>query len=313
MMIDASFDSFPEAPLDRSNDWAMALRLATLARQAMIAEAELTPKPGLVDRCSPGAHADLSLSIMRASAFAIEPYLCHMASVARQSCPSQVLRERLAAIGRDSEKAMLNATGGSNSHKGAIWSLGLLISAAAMQSHAKMMASAISKTARKVAFYEDRAAPGLASHGDLVANRYGVAGARGEALLGFPHVTRIGLPMLRKRRRSGATEQVARLDTLLSIMSRLNDTCLLYRGGMTALTAAKNGAIAVIEAGGSQTTIGMQRLASLNRNLLELKASPGGSADLLAGTLFLDAVESGQDKVQPDRSRAENVYGADEV
>jgi triphosphoribosyl-dephospho-CoA synthase len=292
------------------NDQARAVRLAGLVRQALIAEAELTPKPGLVDRRGAGAHIDLSLAIMRRSALAIEPYLCQMAFVSRRRHPSQPLRERLAVIGRDAECAMLKATSGSNSHKGAIWILGLLVSAAAIQDDDKARSSAITATAKKIASFEDRATPRLVSHGDTVAKRYGVAGARGEALRGFPHVVDVGLPMLHSRRASGATENVARLDTLLSIMSRLDDTCLLYRGGEEALVTAKAGAAAVESAGGSGTAMGSQKLFRLDRLLLELGASPGGSGDLLAATLVLDAVERRQNEVQADRSGgSEDIHG----
>jgi triphosphoribosyl-dephospho-CoA synthase len=297
-------------PWDISKNSAEAEWMAALAREALIAEAELTPKPGLVDRRGGGAHTDLSLAIMRRSALAIEPYFCQMAFVSRGTSPSQQMRERLAVIGRDAERAMLKATGGSNSHKGAIWILGLLISAAAMQDEENVPASVIAKTAMNIAFFDDRATPRLVSHGDVVAKQYGVAGARGEALRGFPHVVDVGLPMLRERRASGATEQVSRLDTLLSIMSRLDDTCLLYRGGETALIAAQEGAIAVERAGGSGTAIGKQHLQHLDCQLLDLKVSPGGSADLLAATLFLDAVEQRQNEVQADQSWSEGAYGA---
>src|SRR5258708_14806586 len=292
------------------HDQAQAMRMAGLVRQALIAEAELTPKPGLVDRRGAGAHIDLSLAIMRRSALAIEPYLCLMAFVSRRSHPSQPLRERLAVIGRDAECAMLEATNGSNSHKGAIWILGLLISAAAMQDEDKVPASRIAATAKKIPSFENRATPRLVSHGDTVAKRYGVTGARGEALHGFPHVVDVGLPMLHSRRASGATENVARLDTLLSIMARLDEPFLLYRGGEEALVTAKAGAAAVESAGGSGTTNGRHRLFRLDRRLLELGASPGGSGDLLAATLFLDAVERRQNEVQADRSGgSENIHG----
>jgi triphosphoribosyl-dephospho-CoA synthase len=297
-------------PWDISKNSAEAEWMAALARQALIAEAELTPKPGLVDRRGGGAHTDLSLAIMRRSALTIEPYFCQMAFVSRETRPSQQMRERLAVIGRDAERAMLKATGGSNSHKGAIWILGLLISAAAMQDEENVPASVVATTAMNIASFDDRATPRLVSHGDAVAKQYGVAGARGEALRGFPHVVDVGLPMLRGRRTSGATEQVARLDTLLSIMSRLDDTCLLYRGGKTALIAAQEGAIAVERAGGSGTAIGKQHLRHLDCQLLDLKVSPGGSADLLAATLFLDAVEQRQNEVQADQSWSEGAYGA---
>jgi triphosphoribosyl-dephospho-CoA synthase len=297
-------------PWNPSNDTAAARRLARLARQALTAEAELTPKPGLVDRRGNGAHTDLSLDIMRRSAAAIEPYFCRMASVSAGAKPSQPMRERLALIGRQAEHAMLEATGGSNSHKGAIWALGLLVSAAAIQDRPGVTARAVAATAREIASFEDRAMPRLVSHGDAVAKRYGVSGARGEALCGFPHVVDVALPTLRWKRHSGATERVARLDALLSIMSRLDDTCLLYRGAEVALTAAKEGAAGVEAAGGAGTALGGQRLWQLDRLLLDLNVSPGGSADLLAAGLFLDAVELRQDNVEADESLAEVSHGA---
>jgi triphosphoribosyl-dephospho-CoA synthase len=287
-----------------------ARRLARLARKALIAEAELTPKPGLVDRRGNGAHTDLSLEIMRRSAVAIEPYFRQMALASWALEPTQSIREQLALIGRHAERAMFEATGGSNAHKGAIWALGLLVAAAAIRGSdtrngnkdvdADLTASAIATTAKLIASFEDRAIPRLVSHGDEVAKRYGVPGARGEALSGFPHVVDVALPALRRKRRSGAPEQIARLDALLNIMSTLDDTCLLYRGGQTALVAAKEGAAAVEAAGGTGTALGRERLYCLDRRLLALHVSPGGSADLLAAALFLDAVEHQQNDIQAD-------------
>jgi triphosphoribosyl-dephospho-CoA synthase len=284
--------------------------LASLAQQSLIAEAELTPKPGLVDRRGSGVHSDLSLTMMRRSALAIEPYFREMASLSGGTRPSQTAREQLAAIGRNAERAMLMVTGGSNSHKGAIWILGLLISAAAVEDEVDCTASGIAATAQVIASFEDRAAPRLVSHGDIVARRYGVSGARGEAVHGFPHVIDVALPTLRRRRTQGATEVTARLDTLLSIMSCLEDTCLLYRGGITALTAAMEGALAVESAGGVETESGRQQLQLLDRRLLDLGVSPGGSADILAATLFLDAVERRLSQIQADESWPESSYGA---
>jgi triphosphoribosyl-dephospho-CoA synthase len=292
-----------------SNGPAPASWLASLARQALIAEAELTPKPGLVDRRGAGAHSDLSLTIMRLSATAIEPHFREMASISGGACPTQGIREQLAAIGRNAERAMFRATGGSNSHKGAIWVLGLLLSAAAMQDDENPTASEIAATARAIASFEDRAAPRRVSHGDVVSERYGASGARGEAFQGFPHVVDVGLPTLRLRRTSGATEQAARLDALLGIMARLDDTCLLYRGGTDALIAAKKNALAVESAGGVGTQIGRRQLAVLDRQLLNLKVSPGGSADLLAATIFLDAIERKQTEVEADKSWPEDSHG----
>jgi len=306
-----SSNTIARAPWCPSLDQVPPVLLAYLASQSLIAEAELTPKPGLVDRRGAGVHTDLSLSIMKLSALAIEPYFCEMAFVSEGNHPSQALRERLAVIGRDAERAMLKATNGSNSHKGAIWILGLLVSAAALQVHDEVAAFQIAASAKEIASFADRATPPLVSHGDIVTKRYGATGARGEALRGFPHVIDVGLPTLRSKRRNGATESVARLDTLLSIMARLDDTCLLYRGGEVALLTAKAGAAAVERAGGSGTEIGRQKLFHLDRRLLELGVSPGGCGDLLAATLFLDAVERRQNEVQADRCGSEDQDGAD--
>jgi triphosphoribosyl-dephospho-CoA synthase len=277
----------------------------------LIAEAELTPKPGLVDRRGDGAHTDLSLDLMRRSSLAIEPYFFQMAVVARGIEPGGALREMLALIGRRAERAMFAATGGSNSHKGAIWTLGLLAGASAIHDEQHVPATTLAHTAKAIAAFDDKAAPRLVSHGDVMARRYGVSGARGEALCGFPHVVDVALPVLLRKRQEGATEEVARLDALLSIMSSLDDTCLLYRGGRAALGAAKEGARAVEAAGGSATARGRECLRQLDDRLLALNASPGGSADLLAATLFLDAVEHGRDAVQADESSMEMHHGND--
>ena len=278
-----------------SGDSAPHRWMARLASQALIAEAELTPKPALVDRRGSGAHTDLTLAAMRRSALAIEPHFRRMAHAATGMHPCQSLREQLAAIGRQAEQAMLAATGGSNAHKGAIWALGLLVSAVAMQGGGA--ATSAAAMAAAIASFQDRALPRLVSHGDAMGKRYGVAGARGEALNGFPHVVNIALPTLRRKRLEGATEEIARLDALLGVMARLDDTCLLYRGGAAALSAAKTGAAAVELAGGAGTAPGGQLLERLHCRLLELNASPGGSADMLSAALFLDAVEHQREEI----------------
>jgi triphosphoribosyl-dephospho-CoA synthase len=263
--------------------------LASLAREALIAEAELTPKPGLVDRRGSGAHHDLSLARMCQSATAIEPYFAAMASCSQGQGIDCNLRSQLAAIGRDAERAMYQATQGSNAHKGAIWILGLLVSASIRVPGAN--AREIVAVAGAIARLPDPAQPKLLTHGDIVRNRYGAGGARAEAQTNFPHVIRCGLPTLRDRRARKYPEEVCRLDALLSLMAELDDTCVLYRGGVKALSVVKAGAQAVLDAGGYSKADGRRRLRALDRELIARHVSPGGSADLLAATIFLDALE----------------------
>jgi triphosphoribosyl-dephospho-CoA synthase len=281
-------------------------RVASLAREALIAEAELTPKPGLVDRRGSGAHHDLSLKLMRQSATAIEPYFAAMASCSQGQDIDCNLRSQLAAIGRDAERAMYQATQGSNSHKGAIWILGLLVAAAIRVP--RKNAREIAATAGAIARLPDRAQPKLITHGDVVRSRYGAGGARVEASLNFPHVINCGLAMLRGRRATKHPEEVCRLDALLSLMTKLDDTCVLYRGGVEALHVVQSGAQSVLIAGGSGSTSGRQRMYQLDRELIARHVSPGGSADLLAATLFLDALEYQQASI--DQNKAEVRDGA---
>jgi triphosphoribosyl-dephospho-CoA synthase len=135
------------------------------------------------------------------------------------------------------------------------------------------------------------------SNGERARLRFGATGARGEAQAGFPHAILVGLPTLRAARGRGVLEDCARLDTLMAIMASLDDTCLLHRGGRAALQTAKAGAWAVLAEGGTASPAGLQRLHRLHDELMRLWASPGGCADLLAATLFLDRLEGGSRSV----------------
>jgi triphosphoribosyl-dephospho-CoA synthase len=282
--------------------------LSELAWQSLIAEAELTPKPGLVDGRGSGSHSDLSLDLMRRSADAIAPYFTRMALASAESQMDTSLRAVVAAIGREAEAAMLRATSGSNAHKGAIWVLGLLVCAASLSED--FLPEYVAEAAGCLARLPDRARPRVVSHGDVVLERYGAAGARGEACRDFPHVVTIGLPALKAARAKGRTERDSRLTALLSIMSHLDDTCVLYRGGPEAQRIVRDGAARVIEVGGPGSSKGDAALAALGQEFLSLYISPGGSADLLAATLFLDTLERGLERVEKDNSLVEEHYGA---
>ena len=265
---------------------SLAERLADLAVDALIDEADLSPKPALVDRRGNGAHTDLHLGLMHASALALWPAFKEMAEAALEIGEVGLpLREAIGRIGREGEQAMLVTTNGVNTHRGAIWALGLLVTAAALQP------KSIALCAARLALLDDRYASKPLSHGAQVAQRYGAHGAREEAQLGFPSVLQRGLPQLQKSRANGHGEQNARLDALLAIMTELADTCVLYRAGEPGLHAMQSGAQAVLDAGGSASLSGRRRLHELDQQLIELNASPGGAADLLAATLLLDRIE----------------------
>jgi triphosphoribosyl-dephospho-CoA synthase len=282
--------------------------LASIAKQALIAEAELTPKPGLVDRRGSGAHTDLSLALMKHSAETIESFFTSMA-VASKRPLSRLLREELGAIGRKAEHAMFLATGGTNTHKGAIWVLGLLVAAASQTKDPNPIR--VAGLAGSIARLPDLVRPELVSHGDVVRERYGVVGARGEAYTDFPHVVNVGIPTLRSARLAGKSETVSRLFSLLSIMAELDDTCVLYRSGLEGGEVVKAGAKAVLAVGGPGSQEGDAALRRFDRKLFEKRLSPGGSADLLAASLFLDCLESGREAIQRDQSVGKEAYGED--
>lgn len=272
-----------------------AVWLGQRVSAALIAELELTPKPGLVDQRSAGAHRDMTCATMRASISTLEPGFVAMAEAARQASGPVALRTAIGRIGRDAEAAMLVATGGVNTHRGAIWALGLLVTAAAACPPHAWCAERLADDAATLAAIPDAAgavSPG--SHGQRVIARYGVAGARGIAVNGFMPIRHHALPALYAARDRGADENASRLAALLALMAVLDDTCVLHRAGRAGLDAMQRGAARVMAHGGVTSAAGRAALADLDRDLAARRASPGGAADLLAATLFIDSLVASQ-------------------
>lgn len=266
-------------------------RLARTATQCLIDEARLSPKPGLVDSRGNGAHHDLTLSLMERSAHSLTHTFQALAQQSWQRPADLALRQTLGRLGREGELQMMAATGGINTHRGAIWALGLLVSAVAMLGSSGS-AKVITATAAQLASLPDDAAPKVFSKGLRATHRYRVPGAREEAQQAFPHIMQLALPQLHRSRRDGASEAQARLDALMAIMTSLSDTCVLSRAGLDGLQAMQNGARAVLQVGGTASVEGQQALDELDAQMLALNASPGGAADLLAATLFLDRIST---------------------
>lgn len=270
--------------------------LGALAEAVLIDEAMLSPKPGLVDARGSGAHRDLTLALMVTSARSLRGGFAAMAAAGREAGRDalgthQPLREQLGALGRAAEATMLRATGGVNTHRGAIWCLGLLAGAAGLLPDGAegAEAHAVAEVAGAIARLPDRHRPAhTGNKGELARQAYQVGGARGQAEAGFPHVVQRGLPMLRASRARGDAEPTARVNALLAIMATLDDTCVLARAGRAGLAMMQAGAAAVLAAGGIGTLPGRRLLHRLEAGMLARNASPGGAADLLAATLFLD-------------------------
>ena len=263
--------------------------LADRVSEALTAELDLTPKPGLIDRRGAGVHHDMDYATMQASIQALHPGFLAIAEAG--ACPGDAvsLRARLGLLGREAEAAMLLATGGVNTHRGAIWCLGLLTAAAAARPAGEWQAERLAADAARIAAIDD---PGLdparVSNGKQAITRYGAAGARQIAAEGFMPVIEHALPVLQRTRAATGCEQTARLDGLAALMAVLDDTCVLHRAGPAGLAVMQTGARRVLAAGGTATPAGRAALTDLDHTLTGYRASPGGAADLLAATVFID-------------------------
>jgi triphosphoribosyl-dephospho-CoA synthase len=264
--------------------------IAAAAVAALHGEAGLTPKPGLVDRRGNQCHPDMNLPLLTISAESLRDPLRQCVQAARAIPLGLQLRARVGVIGRHGEQRMLAATGDVNTHRGALWTLGLLAAGVALTESAESAAHFAADLAR----IPDPGLPSptdhVLSHGQQARLRFGVSGAVGEAQAGFPHVIGCGLPALRAARDRGESPEHAALNALMAIMASLDDTCVLHRGGHTALRLLQRGAAEVLHNGGCATTRGRGRLDRLCRDAAQGGLSAGGAADLLAATLFLDSL-----------------------
>lgn len=261
------------------NPHDLSTMLSDLAVESLIEEVSLTPKPGLVDMIDQGSHNDLTFSLMVDSAKSLHTTFYNMAMVAYNERPSQFLREKIGEIGREGERRMFQVTKGVNTHKGAIWSLGLLTAAAAIHK-GQSDEIALCYTAGEIAQYEDRFIPHQVTNGIKVIQKYGVHGAKVEAQQAFPHIRKFSLPVFQATLNT-FDENTAKLYAFLSLMANLDDTCLLHRGGLEGLQYAKQFARRILNTGD------LHELRRMNEQFKERNLSPGGSADLLAATIYL--------------------------
>lgn len=277
----------------------------------MLEEVFTAPKPGLVDCLDNGAHRDMNLRTFLLSTASITPFLRKMAEAACYwGNTPETLLPALKPIGRDAENAMLKATGNVNTHKGAIFTMGLL-SAAAGWLHGQgtaLSAERILSVSRRIAEVPLRAEilqlkTNLPrTHGEELLLLFGETGIRGEAAAGFPVISDCALPALRASRRAGEAQNEGNLNVLLHILLRLNDTNVLNRGGYEALRWLRSEAVDILRAGGAASLQGKLKMHALNQACICKNISPGGSADILAATLFLHALETlpaGRDAESP--------------
>jgi len=278
--------------------------LETLVRdcalRAMLYEIAVHPKPGLVGPCDAGAHGDMTRFTFIDSAASLAPWMALFARAGFRHGASdpRSLLPRIRRIGLRAERAMFAATAGVNTHKGLLFSFGLICAAAGIRAARNEPLSpegVAALASRIVAGIVRRELESLReapperplTAGERLYLRYGVTGIRGEAERGFPTVVNRALPFLRNAAREGRSPGDAGADTLLLIMRHSDDTNVLHRSGMDGRLLMRETAADILAAGGTHSERGRALMTGAMRLFVERNISPGGSADLLAVTFFL--------------------------
>ncbi|MBR3125598.1 MAG: citrate lyase holo-[Mogibacterium sp.] len=255
-------------------------RLAQAAHDALMDELYTTPKPGLVDMNNNGAHKDMDVPLFEKSADALAPYFEDVARLGMECCGIGPLRVR----GRKAEEEMFAATGGVNTHKGLIYSMGLLLAGMGRSlieggsciGHAAALAREDAGDQLAKAFADP------ATNGGKVYKKYGAKGATGEAAGGFPDAVYC-LERLSFYRNTGCDHPASL--ALCDSMAALEDTNLLHRGGREGLAYVRQAAGKISEMPAAER---VDALNALDRELISQGLSPGGSADMLALALLLE-------------------------
>ena len=249
--------------------------IADLAERSLRQELDTTPKPGLVDKQDNGAHKDMDYALMSASISALRPYLTRIAV----ESAAEVNAAGIMSIGIEAEAAMLKATGGVNTHKGALFCIGLSIAAASFLAcstgtvEADSFRKLVSRTASRIPSAQS-------THGAEAKRNFKVGGALENARDAYPELFTAWLPYYRSL--EGDLYRCHK--TLLYIMTDLDDTNVLHRRGAEGLAHTKSEAARLLK------DFSMSGLSSLNYDFIRENISPGGSADMLSLTMFIKSI-----------------------
>ena len=268
-----------EEILRRTLDREEHMRIGELACRALLYEACTAPKPGLVDRLGSGSHTDMDLFTFMAGAAALQPYFTRCAAIGQETA-QQSPRETFAAlrsVGRLAEGNMLRATGGVNTHKGAVFLMGLACAALGRLGREGSSAAVLKECAAMASGVTAELDGAADTAGERFYRDHGLRGIRGEAEDGFPSVWQAGLPALEQALAAGKTPEQAGCEALLALMSVCEDTALVHRVGFDGWQKVKRQAARLLQEGVTQ-----ESLEQLDRDMIAHNASPGGSADLLA-------------------------------
>ncbi|MBC7620494.1 MAG: triphosphoribosyl-dephospho-CoA synthase MdcB [Candidatus Saccharibacteria bacterium] len=278
---------------------AQQTRLQGLGRQAvraLYAEVALEPKPGLVSFRDCGSHTDMTATTFVRSLFALRHYFPALARAGFAGAPFA----RLENLGRNAEARMLQATGGINTHRGAVFGLGLLCASAG---HVVALGQPITAQHLRQALAQQwgdalvrRAADARSrpptSHGQRAAKHVGLRTASDEAALGFPTLFDTTLPALLNACNADVPPRAAKVQAMFATMAVLDDTNVAHRGGQAGLELVRRRALQFLEHGGVWHPDWLDHARAIHAELVSHRLSPGGSADVLASACWVQAVVS---------------------
>ncbi len=270
-----------------------------LASMALQAELDTTPKPGLVDRNDNGAHRDMDHALMQRSIQALHPYFVRLAQLGfadKQPCHDEIVN-----IGIEAEREMFKATGGVNTHKGALFSIGLAAVALAGEAFSRITQAercgtmAYNDVNSKQIQYLSNSIASLArlfpdtngTHGSKAKANNILKGALDNAREGYTQLFKAWLPFYIDR--IAEDDNYALHKTLLRIMCDLDDTNIVYRTSMETMQEVKTEARQMLDT--SRNIVNFEAaLQAMNTDYIHRNISPGGSADMLSLVVFLSCV-----------------------
>ena len=284
----------PRTPAGRESDRQFCLRIGRIAVRSLYAELTLYPKPGLVSLRDNGSHDDMTAETFMRSMFALRHYFVRITSAGMRGASFGVL----ASLGVEAERRMLAATGGVNTHRGAIFMLGLLCAAAgaALREqggalHPAALRDALRRHWGDALARRSQRPPVLP--GGIAARRHGLRSASEEAALAFPVLFETALPALNDALARGLSPRLARLDTLFHIIAVLDDSNLAHRGGLAGLRDAQRAAQEYLDRGGVARPEGLLEAQAMADDFVRRRLSPGGAADTLAAACWIRRVCTG--------------------
>lgn len=274
-------------------------------RFGLLEEVYTTPKPGLVDRHDSGAHRDMDCALFEASERAVTPYIAEMARTGwRHTGELSALFPSIRPLGLQAEGAMLRATGGVNTHKGIIFSLGIIASCLgyARRNLGPIPPSGLFSLCQRAVRpwllrdLEEMGRRRPQTHGERLFAKYGIRGIRGEAMDGFPSLSQAALPAMERALKFQPDPNSARLAVLLTLMSQVDDTNILTRSDPATLAYVKACSQDFLRRHPIIGPEAISELEEMNRDFIRRNISPGGCADLLAIAIFfrrLSELEAG--------------------